>query len=225
MTGEQAMTQVSVKKDVLHDNARDAQVNRERFAKAGVFVLNLMSGPGAGKTTLLEKTAEAMKGRLRLAIIAGDLATRRDADRIGAHGVLVTQINTGGACHIEAHQIAEACEQFDLAKLDLLIVENVGNLVCPAEFDLGETGRVMILSCAEGHDKPGKYPLMFKESQLMLLNKIDLLPYTNFLTDAAVADARALNPGLEVLKVSARTGEGLPEWYGWLENKARSARR
>jgi hydrogenase nickel incorporation protein HypB len=219
------MTEVSVEKDVLHDNARDAKVNRERFAKCGVYVLNLMSGPGAGKTTLLEKTAEALQKRLKLAVIAGDLETRRDADRIGAHGVPVTQINTGGACHIEAHQIARACEQFDLKQIELLIIENVGNLVCPAEFDLGETGKVMILSCAEGHDKPGKYPLMFRESQLMLINKIDLLPYTNFSVDAAIKDARALKPDLEVLKISARTGEGLDAWYRWLEAKARSAQR
>lgn len=219
------MTEVSVAQDVLGDNARDAQRNRERFAQAGVYVLNLMSGPGAGKTTLLERTAEALAGRLRVAVIAGDLETRRDADRIGRHGVPVTQINTGGACHIEAHQIARACEAFDLAALDLLIVENVGNMVCPAEFDLGETGRVMVLSCAEGADKPGKYPLMFRESQLLLLNKVDLLPYTDFSVEAAIADARALNPRLEVLQVSARTGAGLEDWYRWLETQARAARR
>ena len=219
------MTEVTVAQDVLNDNSKNAQVNRERFAKLGLYVLNLMSGPGSGKTTLLERTAEALKGRLRVGVIAGDLETRRDADRIGKHGVPVTQINTNGACHIEAHQIAKACEAFDLAKLDLLIIENVGNLVCPAEFDLGETGRVMILSCAEGDDKPGKYPLMFKESQLMLLNKIDLLPYTNFSTDAAIQDARALNAKLEVLKISARTGEGLEDWYRWLEEKSRAAKR
>lgn len=219
------MTEVKVEQDVLNDNAKNARVNRERFAKLGLYVLNLMSGPGSGKTTLLEKTAEAMKGRLRIAVIAGDLETRRDADRIGVHGVPVTQINTGGACHIEAHQIAKACEAFDLTKLDLLVIENVGNMVCPAEFDLGETGRVMILSCAEGHDKPGKYPLMFKESQLLLLNKVDLLPYTNFDTEYATKDARALNPKLEVLKISARTGEGLETWYQWLETQAKSAKR
>ncbi|HEY3448620.1 MAG TPA: hydrogenase nickel incorporation protein HypB [Myxococcales bacterium] len=219
------MTEVTVAQDVLNDNTKNAQVNRERFAKLGLYVLNLMSGPGSGKTTLLERTAEALKGRLRTAVIAGDLETRRDADRIGQHGVPVTQINTGGACHIEAHQIAKACEAFDLTTLDLLIIENVGNMVCPAEFDLGETGRAMILSCAEGHDKPAKYPLMFKESQLMLLNKVDLLPYTNFSTDYAINDARALNPKLEVLKISARTGEGLEDWYRWLETKAKAAKR
>jgi hydrogenase nickel incorporation protein HypB len=219
------MTEVSVEKNVLDENTRNAQANREQFAKRGVFVLNLMSGAGAGKTTLLEKTAQALKGRLRMAIIAGDLETRRDADRLAQHGIAVTQINTGGACHIEAHQIAKACEQFDLSQLDLLIIENVGNLVCPAEFDLGETGRAMILSCTEGHDKPGKYPLMFKESQLMILSKVDLLPHTNFSVDAAIADARALNPKLEVLQLSSRTGEGLDAWYRWLEAKAAAAKR
>ncbi len=219
------MTEVSVEKNVLDENTRNAQANRERFAKQGVFVLNLMSGAGAGKTTLLEKTAQALKGKLRVAIIAGDLETRRDADRLAQHGIQVTQINTGGACHIEAHQIAKACEQFDLSQLDLLIIENVGNLVCPAEFDLGETGRAMILSCTEGHDKPGKYPLMFKESQLMILSKVDLLPHTNFSVDAAIADARALNPRLEVLQLSSRTGEGLDAWYRWLEARAAAAKR
>ena len=210
------MTEVTVAQDVLHDNSRDAKANRERFDKAGVYVLNVMSGPGAGKTTLLEKTAEALKSRLRLALITGDLETRRDAERLGRHGVPALQVNTGGACHIEAHQIAKACDELDLAALDVLIIENVGNLVCPAEFELGEHDKAMILSCAEGHDKPGKYPLMFRESRAMLLNKIDLLPHTDFDVAAAVADARALNPELEVLKMSARTGEGLEEWFGWI---------
>jgi hydrogenase nickel incorporation protein HypB len=218
------MSEVSVERDVLDDNARNARVNRERFARAGVYVLNLMSGPGAGKTTLLERTAEAMKGRLKVAVIAGDLETRRDADRIGAHGIPVIQINTKGACHIEAHQIAQACDQLDIAGLDLLIIENVGNLVCPAEFDLGESSRAMILSCAEGHDKPGKYPLMFRESQLLLLNKVDLLPHVDFSIEAAVQDARSLNPHIEVIQISARTGQGLEEWFRWLESKARSAK-
>ena len=187
-------TQVSVERDVLQDNTRDAQANRERFARAGVYVLNLMSGPGAGKTTLLERTVEALNPRMRLAVIAGDLETRRDADRIGRHGVPVVQINTGGACHIEAHQIARAAEQFELSEFELLIIENVGNLVCPAEFDLGEHDKVMMLSCTEGHDKPAKYPLMFREARAMLLNKMDLLPHTNFDVDAAIADAKSAQP-------------------------------
>ncbi len=217
--------QVSVERDVLQDNLRDAQANRERFAAAGVYVLNLMSGPGAGKTTLLERTAEALSPRMRLAVIAGDLETRRDADRIGRHGVPVVQINTGGACHIEAHQIAAAADQFELSEFELLIIENVGNLVCPAEFDLGEDDKVMILSCTEGHDKPAKYPLMFRESRAMLLNKVDLLPHTNFDVEAAIADAKALNPGIEVIKLSAFTGEGLAAWFDWLESRIKATRR
>lgn len=218
-------TQVDVGRDVLQDNTRDAQANRERFARAGIYVLNLMSGPGAGKTTLLERTVGALNGRMRLAVIAGDLETRRDADRIGGHGVPVVQINTGGACHIEAHQIARAAEQFELSEFELLIIENVGNLVCPAEFDLGEHDKVMMLSCTEGHDKPAKYPLMFRESRAMLLNKMDLLPHTNFDVDAAIADARALNPGIEVIKLSALTGEGMDEWFGWLDSRVKAAKR
>jgi hydrogenase nickel incorporation protein HypB len=218
-------TQVDVGRDVLQDNARDAQANRERFARAGIYVLNLMSGPGAGKTTLLERTVGTLNGRMRLAVIAGDLETRRDADRIGSHGVPVVQINTGGACHIEAHQIAKAAAQFELSEFELLIIENVGNLVCPAEFDLGEHDKVMMLSCTEGHDKPAKYPLMFRESRAMLLNKMDLLPHTNFDVGAAIADAKALNPGIEVIKLSALTGEGLDAWFGWIESRINAARR
>jgi hydrogenase nickel incorporation protein HypB len=217
-------TQVDVGRDVLQDNTRNAQANRERFARAGIYVLNLMSGPGAGKTTLLERTVGALNPRMRLAVIAGDLETRRDADRIGRHGVPVVQINTGGACHIEAHQIARAAEQFELSEFELLIIENVGNLVCPAEFDLGEHDKVMMLSCTEGHDKPAKYPLMFREARAMLLNKMDLLPHTNFDVDAAIADARALNPGIEVIKLSALTGEGLEAWFDWLESRIKAAR-
>jgi len=219
------MTEVTVGRDVLHDNTRDAQANRERFARAGVYVLNLMSGPGAGKTTLLEKTVVALKDSLRVAVIAGDLETRRDADRIERHGVKVVPLNTGGACHIEAHQIAKAAEPLEPEKLDVLIIENVGNLVSPAEFDLGEQDKVMILSCAEGHDKPAKYPLMFRESKVMLLNKVDLLPYTDFDVEAAIADARGLNPDLEVIKVSARTGEGLDRWFSWVKARAAAARK
>jgi hydrogenase nickel incorporation protein HypB len=219
------VTEVSVEQDVLHDNARDAAANRERFAAAGVYVLNLMSGPGAGKTTLLERTAERLGRRVRMGVITGDIATRRDAERLARHGIPVVQINTGGACHIEAHQIARAAGELGGGKLDMLIVENVGNLVCPAEFDLGERDRAMILSCTEGHDKPGKYPLMFQQARAMILSKIDLLPHTNFDVGAAIADARALNPDLEVLKLSATTGEGMDAWIGWIEARMAEARK
>ena len=218
-------TQISLEEPVLRENTENAERNRQHFAKNGVYVLNLMSGAGAGKTTLVERLADALKSRLRLAIIAADLETRRDADRIERHGVPVVQINTGGACHVEAHQILRAAEAFDLPNLDLVVVENVGNLVCPAEFDLGETDKVMILSCTEGDDKPGKYPLMFKEARAMIVNKVDLLPHTNFDVDAAVQDARKLNPDLQVFRMSARTGEGLAAFCDWLEGRVRSAKR
>jgi len=209
-------TEISVAQDVLQDNAQNAEANRRRFSREGVYVVNLMSGPGAGKTTLLERTAEVLGKRLRLAVITGDIATTRDADRLSRGGVRALQINTGGACHIEAHQIARAVDNLGSTPLDLLIIENVGNLVCPAEFDLGEHNKVMMLSCTEGHDKPGKYPLMFKESRALILNKIDLVPYTNFDVEAAVADARAINPQIDIIKMSAWKGEGLQAWFDWL---------
>jgi hydrogenase nickel incorporation protein HypB len=217
--------ELTIEQAVLSENARNAESNRGRFRRAGVHVVNLMSGAGAGKTTLLERTIDKLKDRLRIAVIAGDLETRRDADRIERHGVPVTQINTKGACHIEAHQIADAASEFDLERLELLLIENVGNLVCPAEFDLGEADKIMILSTTEGHDKPGKYPLMFKECRALILNKIDLLPYTNFDTNAAVADAKLLNAKLEFFPLSARTGEGFEVFTDWLEKRAREARR
>jgi hydrogenase nickel incorporation protein HypB len=214
--------EVSVEQAVLSDNARDAEANRQRFAASGVYVLNLMSGAGAGKTTLLERTVDALKQKLRIGIIAGDLETRRDADRLARHAIPVVQINTGGACHIEARQIERAARSFDLGKTDVLIIENVGNLVCPAEFDLGETDKVMILSTTEGHEKPAKYPLMFREATAMIVNKIDLLAYTDFDIDFAVRDAMALNPKLRVFPMSAKTGEGFEPWTAWLEERARS---
>jgi hydrogenase nickel incorporation protein HypB len=216
---------IEIERDVLHDNRENADANRQRFNREGVYVVNLMSGPGAGKTTLLERTAEGLGSRVRMAVITGDIATTRDADRIGRHGVPALQINTGGGCHIEAHQIARAADDLAMAKLELLIIENVGNLVCPAEFDLGEHDKVMMLSCTEGHDKPGKYPLMFKESRAMILNKMDLQPYTNFDVPAALADARAINPAIDVITMSAWKGEGLQAWFDWLLARMAANRR
>jgi hydrogenase nickel incorporation protein HypB len=215
------VAEVAIGAGVLDDNARAAAANRARFAAAGAYVLNLMSGPGAGKTTLLEATAERLRGRLHFGIVAGDLQTSRDADRLARHGVPVVQVNTGGACHMDARVLTGALDRLPPEGLDLLIVENVGNLVCPAEFDLGEHDKAMVLSVTEGADKPGKYPLMFCESRLMVVGKVDLLPYVDFDVDAAVADARALNPGLEVIRLSARTGEGLDAWVDWLEGRVR----
>ena len=219
------MNQIAVEKKVLNENQKIAAELREKFREHKILVVNLISSPGSGKTTLLERTAEALGRRLRMAVITGDIATTRDADRIGRYGVPALQINTGGACHIEAHQIARAADDLKSGKLDLLVIENVGNLVCPAEFDLGEHDKVMMLSCTEGHDKPGKYPLMFKESRALILNKMDLQPHTNFDVQAALADARAINPSIEIIKMSAWKGEGLQAWFDWLLARIAATRR
>jgi hydrogenase nickel incorporation protein HypB len=217
-------TEIKIEQDVLADNRANATRNRKTFGDFGVFVVNLMSGPGSGKTTLLQRTIEVMSRRLRMAVIAGDLETSRDADRLSGRGAPVIQVNTNGACHMEAHQIERIVASFDLANLDLLIIENVGNLVCPAEFDLGETERVTVLSCTEGDDKPAKYPLMFRESSLLLISKTDLLPHVYFNVDAAIADARAVHPGMQVMQLSAMRGTGMEQWYDWLAARAKSAR-
>jgi hydrogenase nickel incorporation protein HypB len=218
------VSELEVARNILEDNDAAAAANRERFRRAGVHVLNLMSGPGAGKTTLLEATLHRLRGRVHAGIVVGDLQTSRDADRLARHGAPVRQINTGGACHLDARMLVPALDDMDLSALDLLIIENVGNLVCPAEFDLGEHDKAMLLSVTEGDDKPAKYPLMFAESRLLILSKSDLLPHVPFDPDAAVADARALNPDLEVLKLSAHSGEGMDEWIEWLVGRVTRAR-
>jgi hydrogenase nickel incorporation protein HypB len=218
------MTEITVEKNLLEDNARTAEDNRKLLAAARVYMLNLMSGPGAGKTTLLQRTLERMQGRMKLAVIAGDIETRRDADRLSGLGAQVLQLNTRGECHLEARQVGRALRELDMKGLDAVIIENVGNLVCPAEFDLGEHDKAMVLSVTEGADKPGKYPLMFRESKAMVLSKVDLLPYVDFNVEAAVADARAVNPAIEVIKVSSRSGENLDGWLDWLEGRVKKAR-
>lgn len=207
---------VKVQADILGANDRIAQENAALFREHGVFVINIMSSPGAGKTTLLEKTIGALKERYKIGVIEGDVATTADAERIEAMGAQAVQINTGSACHLDGAMIRGALEEFDLAALDMLIIENVGNLVCPAEFRLGEHHKVMLLSVAEGDDKPLKYPLMFRESSVLVLNKTDLLPYTDFDMAKARADSLSINPALRIFPVSCRTGEGLDGWFGWL---------
>ncbi len=202
---------------VLEANERLAARNRQLFGDSGVFVVNLMSAPGAGKTTLLERTIERLRDELRIGVIEGDLMTTIDADRIGALGVPVFQITTGSVCHLDAQMVGRALEQFHPGGLDLLVIENVGNLVCPAEFDLGEDVRVMVWSTLEGADKPRKYPVMFHEAAVVLLNKIDLLPYAGVSLDELRANVRAVNPAAELLPLSCRTGEGLEEWVAWLK--------
>ncbi|MBK8481345.1 MAG: hydrogenase nickel incorporation protein HypB [Proteobacteria bacterium] len=218
------MHEIAVGAGILAHNDTLAQQNRKHFREHGVYVLNLMSAPGAGKTTLLERTVVALAARYRLAVIEGDVQTRLDADRIARHGVPAVQINTGAACHLDARMIQQALQVFDLDALDLLLIENVGNLVCPAEFDLGEQEKVMLLSVAEGDDKPLKYPVMFHAARALLINKVDLLPYVDFDPARAERDARALNLDLEVLRLSARTGEGLEAWYAWLAGRIEGQR-
>jgi hydrogenase nickel incorporation protein HypB len=207
---------VKVVSRILEANDRIAEENRRQFRENGVFVANLMGAPGAGKTTLLERTIQALKASLRIGVIEGDIVGTDDAERIGELGVPVVQINTGGACHLDANMISEVLDDLPLKDLDMVIIENVGNLVCPAEFNVGEDVKMMVLSVAEGHDKPLKYPLMFQQSSALLLNKIDLLPYTNADLNKMKRDSLALNPKLSVFEVSCRTGEGIETWAQWL---------
>lgn len=211
-------------KDILGENDRIAATVHERLAARGVFVLNLLGSPGSGKTTLLEKTMAALKDEMKMAVIEGDLFTSKDADRIARCGVPVIQINTSGGCHLDAPMVEKALADLPAEGLDLLVIENVGNLVCPAEFSLGEDAKAVVLSVTEGNDKPMKYPLIFKESALTVLNKIDLVPYTDFDVAAAKEDIKTIHPGALVLPLSARTGEGMAAWLDWLREKVRERR-
>ena len=219
---------IRVMADVLEANDRIAADNREIFDRNGNLVINLMSSPGAGKTTLLERTAEALGGKVRLGVITGDIETSRDAERIEKYNLPVVQLTTGTACHLDANMIASALSNMDLSQIDILLIENVGNLVCPAEFKIGENWRVMMLSVTEGDEKPLKYPLMFRESSLLIINKTDLLPYTNFNMEEARANALKMNPDLGILEVSCTTGQGIEEWISWLtqcwQNRVESLR-
>jgi hydrogenase nickel incorporation protein HypB len=211
---------VQIEQDILSKNDAYARENRAFLAGRRVFALNLVSSPGSGKTTLLCKTIDLLKGRRAVAVIEGDQQTSNDAERIRATGAPAIQINTGKGCHLDAHMVGHAIHQLDLADRSLLMIENVGNLVCPAAFDLGEAHKVAILSVTEGEDKPLKYPDMFRAADLMLLNKIDLLPYLSFDVERAIEFARRVNPNIEVLRLSATTGEGMEAWLAWLERGA-----
>jgi hydrogenase nickel incorporation protein HypB len=210
---------ISVVKNVLDANDRIAADNRALFDKKKIYVINLMSSPGAGKTTLVEKTILALQDRYRIGVIEGDIQDTYDAQRVAKLGIPVVQINTGGGCHLDGNMIREALPAFDLDQLDFLITENVGNLVCPAEFKIGENAKIMILSTPEGADKPAKYPLMFQESSVLILNKIDLMPYVDFNMEKAKKDALSLNPKLRIFAVSCKTSEGLQGWLDWLSGQ------
>lgn len=207
---------INVMQDVLQANDRIAEENRRIFQKNNNLVLNLMSSPGAGKTSLLEKTAELLQGKLRLGVIVGDLETTRDADRISKYNVPAIQLTTGNACHLDANMVSYALPHLKLEELDIVVVENVGNLVCPAEFIVGEDYKIMILSVTEGDEKPLKYPMMFNQSKLLLINKIDLVQYTNFNLEEAKANARKINPGMDIIEISCTKGTGLDQWIEWL---------
>lgn len=214
-----AFKTVDVMQDILGANDMLAQNLRSRFDQAGVFVINLMSSPGAGKTSLIVRIIGELSGRCGIGVIEGDIASDVDSRRVEAMNVDVVQINTRGACHLDANMILGASERLGLEGKQLLIIENVGNLVCPAEFKLGENLKVIILSVPEGHDKPLKYPLMFTESDALVLNKIDLLPYTDFDVVQLRKTVLAMNPKIEIFSLSTRTGEGVTQFTEWLEKK------
>jgi hydrogenase nickel incorporation protein HypB len=214
---------VKIERDILSKNDSYAVENRSYLSSRGIFALNLVSSPGSGKTTLLVKSISALNGSLPLAVIEGDQQTDNDAARIRATGAPALQINTGKGCHLDAYMVGQAMQQLGLQDSSLLLIENVGNLVCPASFDLGEAHKVAILSVTEGEDKPLKYPDMFRASDLMLLNKCDLLPYLTFDADLTVENARRVNPNIQVIRMSAISGEGMDEWLEWIKAGCRNA--
>ena len=214
---------VQIEQDILGKNDALAADNRKRFAERGIFAVNLVSSPGSGKTTLLVRTIEAMRSRHDIVVIEGDQETSYDADRIRATGAKALQINTGKGCHLDADMVGKAFERLAPPAGSVLMIENVGNLVCPAGFDLGEAHKVVVLSVTEGEDKPLKYPDMFRRSSVMLLNKVDLLPYVEFDVAKCVAYARRVNPDIRVIEVSATKGQGMREWCGWIEYGAQAA--
>lgn len=216
--------EIKVVRRVLDVNEKMAEENRRLFTQKGIFVLNVMSSPGSGKTTTLEKTLIKIMPEVKCAVIVGDICTTHDADRLATTGVPVVQVNTdafGGDCHLAAHVIEKAAGGLDLDDIDLLIVENVGNLVCPAEFDIGEDSRVVVLSVTEGEDKPVKYPLMFRECEVALLNKIDLLPHLDYDKHKAIEFIHQIHPDMPVFEISARTAEGFDPWIKWLKGRIR----
>lgn len=210
---------VEVEQDILHENNLLAQRNRGYFEGKNILAINLVSSPGSGKTTLLEKTLTDLTGIIPFAVIEGDQQTTRDADRIHATGTKVTQINTGQGCHLDAHMVLHALQGMKPEQDSVLFIENVGNLVCPAMFDLGEQERVVVMSVTEGDDKPLKYPDMFQSAGVCIINKTDLLPYVPFDIEKAKANAKKVNPNLEIIELSCTTGEGLSTWYEWLKQK------
>lgn len=220
------MTKVDIEKKVLSENDRLAADLRARLTERHIVSLNLVSSPGSGKTSLLERTLAHFGSDIRMALIAGDVQTENDADRLkAAGGRMVYPIVTRGACHLDAAMVTREVAKIDLAAIDLLMIENVGNLVCPSSYDLGEDAKVVVISVTEGDDKPLKYPGMFRRSSLMIINKLDLLPYCDFSLEKVSSNARRINGQLELLTLSCRTGDGLKDWFGWLARRLEAKRR
>lgn len=216
------MHEINLETDLLASNEELARENKRIFDDHKIYVFNLMSAPGSGKTSLLERTIPALKERFRMAVIEGDVQSSQDSDRIKKLGIQALQINTGSLCHLDARMIHNALHHFDVHGLDLLVIENVGNLVCPAEFNLGEDGKIMVYSVAEGHDKPKKYPLMFHNSDLILINKMDLMPQLDFDLNKARKEIGDLNPQADIVEISCKSGKGLEQWLQWLEKRIKA---
>ena len=215
--------EIKIMKNILDRNQNKADEVRNLLTEKKVKMVNIISSPGAGKTTLLERTCEALGGKIRIGIIEGDVTTDRDAQRLKKYDIPIVVINTEGGCHLDSHSISKVIGMFDLDTLDILFVENVGNLICPSVFDLGENFKLAVVSTAEGDDKPAKYPRLFSEAGAVVLNKTDLLPYTNFNVDAFIKDLSAINPRVPLFRISATKGDGLPDWIEWLEYQIKSS--
>jgi len=211
------MSVITIERKVLQKNDEIATLNREIFTKKGLFVINVVSSPGSGKTSMLEKTLEHLKGKIKIAVIEGDVQTDFDAKRVERYGVPVVQIVTNGGCHLEAKLVKDALESMNLDNIRILVIENVGNLVCPAGYDLGENLKVVIVSTTEGDDKPLKYPKMFRNASVLIINKTDLLPYVDCSIEELKKNALQINPSLKIFETSCTSGEGIPEWCQWLE--------
>ncbi len=212
------MSIVTVERKILKKNDEIAAENRQIFKKNKLFTINLLSSPGSGKTSLLEKTIEQLNNSIKIGVVEGDVQTDNDAQRIAKYNVPVVQIVTNGGCHLEAKLVQNALENFDLSTLELLVIENVGNLVCPANYDLGEDKKIVMLSTTEGDDKPSKYPSMFRVSDVMIVNKTDLLEYVDFDMNKVREHAHTINPNLEIIELSCKTGEGLDVWIDWIRD-------
>jgi hydrogenase nickel incorporation protein HypB len=214
--------EIKIMKNILDRNQNKANEVRTLLASKKVLMVNIISSPGAGKTTLLERTLGEIGQKFRIGVIEGDITTDRDAQRLKKYNIPIVVINTEGGCHLDSHSISKVLDSFNLDNLDVLFVENVGNLICPSQFDLGETFKLAVVSTAEGDDKPGKYPMLFREAKAVLLNKIDLIPYTNFSNDNFKADLKKINAQIPLFEISCTRGDGLEGWYDWISGQIES---